>query len=421
MAYLGKNNKSGRNKILNQIKNLKGLLSEQVYLPPTDMPGDPLGPHRNYARKVNLLIQRYRVQNPEIVGTTENAAREFDQAVREAKADPNGFPDTNNIWDDWFNRTDENLEKYIIANAGRPPANVVIKSGTGGGTPPKPKVKPKAVPRCKKCYNMDVGCKGPDVAQIQQALIRKVPSFAQSGAAEITSQTFGPETGKAVKAFKQQGTTGLKPPYSSKVGPSTGKALGICGAGAKTTGDTGGGGTGGDTGGGDDKKKTPTPTPGTGPEKKPPITCVGFRKKSGTYTVEEIEEAIPFYLRKKDQDNINSNYVQNLIETVASRVAFQESKKTVSTCEEVIENIKYSLARFGRVAKDPNYTPAPGKIALPSAARAPTPEETYGKEAAPLPTENLEESKNWIDKTREGSSNSLFERLIKDISNKKTL
>lgn len=92
---------------------------------------------------------------------------------------------------------------------------------------------------CKKCKDMNIGCKGPDVAEIHTALIAFNPAFKTSGAQEIASQTFGAQTADAIIKFKEQKKF-MSPPYTAKVGPATCRALGISGGGKK-----GGGGSSG--------------------------------------------------------------------------------------------------------------------------------------------------------------------------------
>jgi len=195
-------------------------------------------------------------------------------------------------------------------------------------------------------------------------------------------------------------------------------------------------------------------------------------KEVGPYTVEEIEEVVKILM----EQDIKSAYGENLMQTVASRVHYAIHKGDTPDCQDLVDAVFYSLQRGGKVAKklsgvqateqssevidaiqrartaaaagdtyvdfalkldqeakegsgdaeenkkllaiarkygifdpkSPNYV-APGSSA-----------EMVAKGSAPT-IKSLEESKNWLDKTREGSSNSLFERLIKDISNKKTL
>jgi len=85
---------------------------------------------------------------------------------------------------------------------------------------------------CKKCKDMNIGCKGPDVAEIHTALIAFNPAFKTSGAQEIASQTFGAQTADAIIKFKEQKKF-MSPPYTAKVGPATCRALGISGGGGK--------------------------------------------------------------------------------------------------------------------------------------------------------------------------------------------
>jgi hypothetical protein len=106
------------------------------------------------------------------------------------------------------------------------------------GTIIKPDVSPTPAPgkypqgsmKCKKCSDINVGCVGPDVAEIQKALSQKVSGFSMSHP-EVSSQTFGQATAEAVIKFKESGNF-LSPPFTPKVGASTAKALGIkCGSG----------------------------------------------------------------------------------------------------------------------------------------------------------------------------------------------
>jgi hypothetical protein len=200
--------------------------------------------------------------------------------------------------------------------------------------------------------------------------------------------------------------------------------------------------------------------------------CPPGVKEVGPYTVEEIEQVVK-NLMKQD---IKSAYAENLMQTVASRVHYAIHKGDTPDCQDLVDSIFYSLERGGKVAKKLSGVQATEQSsevidAIQQARLAASQGDTYvdfvlktdeavkqgsmdaeerkkliatvrkygifdpnspnyvapGSSAENIAKgstrniKNLEESKNWIDKTREGSSNSLFERLIKDISNKKTL
>lgn len=134
---------------------------------------------------------------------------------------------------------------------------VAPKPDTDGGDTPTPTPEPIPTPapnvKCVRCDSVGKGCKGKDVAEIQQILTTKLGY--EINQAEISNSLFGSSTEKAVISFqRKQGWKGL-----GVVGKLTCNALGITKKGK----------------GGKKKKDTPVPTPDTTPQPKPELGSDG--------------------------------------------------------------------------------------------------------------------------------------------------
>jgi hypothetical protein len=153
--------------------------------------------------------------------------------------------------------------------------------------------------------------------------------------------------------------------------------------------------------------------------------CPSFIKPTGPYTFEEIKQYVPNYLQSAQKND------DSLILAIASAVTIAAKRSPSVGCEELIGFIQGAIKTKGMSVpglskiKTPEQDAKSYELDKLNAARAYasqgiTADKVGDPEVVAVGKKYgvFEESKNWLDRTRETTASNLFERLVRDTAKK---
>lgn len=155
------------------------------------------------------------------------------------------------------------------------------------------------------------------------------------------------------------------------------------------------------------------------------IKCPSFIKPTGPYSFEEIQKYVPNYLQGAQQND------DSLIFAIANTVTNAAKRSPSVGCEELIGFIQGAIKTKGRSVPGLSKIETPEqdaksyemdklKAARAFASQGITADKVGDPEIVAVGKKYgvFKESKNWLDRTREETTSSLFERLVKDAAKK---
>jgi hypothetical protein len=155
------------------------------------------------------------------------------------------------------------------------------------------------------------------------------------------------------------------------------------------------------------------------------LKCPSFIKPTGPYTFEDIQQYVPNYLQKSQQED------DSLIFAVANTVFNATKRSTSIGCEQVIQFIQSAIKTKGKSIpglyktsttdqEQKSYEMDKLNAARAYASKGISPDKIGDQEVVQVGKKYgvFKESKNWLDKTREKTTSNLFERLVKDSAKK---